>query len=402
MDHFREVVGHLNARFPGEFECKAGMKGRAQGLEVRCGGRSGYAFIFEPSGRSDFLLSLHEDDDDQNAEVWKTANPEECVQRILPWAFPHPWTAPAPIDRAKEERRLAKIAVGLAARTRINCQVGDERPDLIQLLSADQREALDRDLASLSIDRVKNQFPWDHAGQLALKTTVLLRAYPTQGAAGRVVSLAAIGPERRRDVQSIQIELAALIPANHTHRWHDRPWMWQNVAPPDDLEAGLQREPDSLAERSLALLDQGKIEDALSLHGVTLSEELHRLLGGQRISPPACCAHPDQAWTELLIDTLRQSAPWLLPTAALNEAERIRECTGRMPSKRALTWKLVVFPGQFHARKASLMISADRDGRNPRLLIEATATNARLADTSWKRRIEVDFRRYGMRMPWSV
>ena len=101
-----------------------------------------------------------------------------------------------------------------------------------------------------------------------------------------MVSLAAIGPERRRDVQSIQIELAAINPANHTHRRHDRPWMWQHVAPPDDLEAGLQREPESLAERSLTLLDQGKIEDALSLHGVTLSDELHRLLGGQRISRP--------------------------------------------------------------------------------------------------------------------
>ena len=312
MDHFREVVGHLNARFPGEFECKAGMRGRAQGLEVRCGGRSGYAFIFEPSGHSGLLLSLHEDEDDQNAEVWKTASPEECVQRMLPWAFPHPWTPPEPIDRAKEERRLAKIAVGLA-RARINCQVGDERPDLIQLLSVDQREAVDRDVTSLSTDRVKKQFPWDPAGQLALKTTVLLRAYPTQGAAGRVVSLAAIGPERRRDVQSIQIVLAAIIPANHTHRWHDRPWMWQHVAPPDDLEAGLKREPESLAERSLGLLDEGKIEDALSLYGVKLSDELHRLLGGQRISPPRVAPtlteHGRSCWSALFVNRHPGSYP---------------------------------------------------------------------------------------------
>jgi hypothetical protein len=34
VDHFQQVVGHLNARFPGEFECKAGIRGRAQGLEV--------------------------------------------------------------------------------------------------------------------------------------------------------------------------------------------------------------------------------------------------------------------------------------------------------------------------------------------------------------------------------
>ncbi len=66
-------------------------------------------------------------------------------------------------------------------------------------------------------------------------------------------------------------------------------------------------------------------------------------------------------------------------------------------------------PGEFECKagiqgleKASLMISADRDGRNPRFLIDATATNARVADTSWERPIEVDFRRYGIQTPWSA
>jgi hypothetical protein len=42
------------------------------------------------------------------------------------------------------------------------------------------------------------------------------------------------------------------------------------------------------------------------------------------------------------------------------------------------------------------MLAAERDGRDPRFVIEATATNARLADTSWKRPIEVDFQRHGV------
>lgn len=42
------------------------------------------------------------------------------------------------------------------------------------------------------------------------------------------------------------------------------------------------------------------------------------------------------------------------------------------------------------------MLAADRGGRVPRFVIEATASNARLADTSWRRPIEVDFARYGI------
>jgi hypothetical protein len=129
---------------------------------------------------------------------------------------------------------------------------------------------------------------------------------------------------------------------------------------------------------------------------VALSDDLHRLLGGQRISPPACCAHPDAAWTDLLVTTLRPSAPWLFAGAVPDEAARMRRCTGKKPGKRALSWKLAIFPGQFHSRKASLMLTARRDGRNPRFVIEATASNVRLADTSWKRPIEVDFMRYGV------
>jgi hypothetical protein len=44
------------------------------------------------------------------------------------------------------------------------------------------------------------------------------------------------------------------------------------------------------------------------------------------------------------------------------------------------------------------MLTLDRNGQNPRFEIEATATNARLADTSWKRPIEVDLLRYGIRL----
>ena len=402
MDHFGRVIGILDGRFPGQFDCKSGMHGRASGLEVRCAGRPGHAFIFEPGRDARLLLALHEDDRDQGPEVWSTTSPDECVQRILPWAFPRTWTPPEPVDRAKEKRRLGKIAEGLAARDRVGCQVVEPDPDLLPLLTAEMRQALEQDLAALDAARLKRRFPWDSAGRLALKTIVLLRAYPCSGAkGGRVVSLAAVGPERRRDEQAIRVELRALLPPNHPHRWHDLPWFWQRVEPPDPWETPLRGEPGSPEQMSLDLLDQGRIEDALSLYGVALSDDLHRLLGGQRISPPACCAHADASWTDLLVTTLRQAAPWLLPGAVLEEAARISRCTGKKPGKRARSGKLAIFPGQFHARKASLMLTAGRDGRDPCFVIEATASNARLADTSWKRPIEVDFLRCGIPSPFA-
>jgi hypothetical protein len=124
-------------------------------------------------------------------------------------------------------------------------------------------------------------------------------------------------------------------------------------------------------------------------------------LGGERIKPPACCAHPDQTWTDLLVSTLRQSAPWLLAGAALDEAERLRAWAAEKNSRprREPKLKLVIFPGQRHQRKASLVLTANEDGRQPCLVIETTASNARLADAAWKRPLEVDFLRYGVQVP---
>lgn len=406
MNHFEQVVGILNGRFPGQFKCRLGTQGQASGLEIRCVDRPGFAFLYEPSRfqasdpsrPDDYLLALHEVDDGEKAECWSTTRPDDVVDHLLPWAFPQEWTPPDPIDRLKEKQRLETLSAGLEARGRLDVRVVDPDPALLALLTDEARRALEQDLASLDPPRIRRHFPWDHLGRLALESSAMLAVYATTKPLTnrRYVSLAAVGPARRRDAQEIRIELAPLFPVNQTHRWQDRPWMWQRVDVPATELLGVptQDNEESPEQTSLRLLDEGKIEDALALFGVTLSDDLHRLLGGQRILPPACCAHPDAAWTELLVTTLRQSAPWLLARAVPEEVERIRRCTGQKPGARALDWKLAIFPGQFHSRKASLILTADRDGRNPRFLIEATASNARLADTSWKRPIEVDFRRF--------
>jgi hypothetical protein len=234
-----------------------------------------------------------------------------------------------------------------------------------------------------------------------------------------------VGPEKRRDEQRVAIQLIDLIVVNQTHRWETAPWLWKDVELPHSEFLGAELVQDSVtkqarrvdaprtpwpwhrfqrtpetqrASHSLQLLEEGRIEEALGLFGVSLSPDLHRLLGGERIKPPACCAHPDNAWTKLLVGTLRQSAPWLLPKAVLDEAERLRRWAAQKKGRprRTPNLKLVIFPGQHHARKASLMLTGDEDGRNPRLVIEATASNARLPDAAWKRPIAVDFFRRGV------
>ncbi len=422
MRQFKQIVDLLSQLFPRQFSCKSGKSGLARGLEVHSSRRrNGRAFVYEPDQNGGFLLALHEDDGD-HTEVWATRGVEEVVERLLPWAFPSPRTLPPPIDGTEEKHRLEKIAQGLAARKDVECVKLQPKATLLRLLTREGRSQFEHDLASLNPERTVPHFPWDPAGRLALNTTVLLNVYDTTMPPGkdRDLCLAVVGPARRQDKQRIAIQLTDLIVVNQTHRWERSPWLWQDVEAPASefwgaelIQAsaakptrrqGAPRSPtpeSQRASRSLQLLEEGHIEEALALFGVSLSPDLHRLLGGERIKPPACCAHPNEAWTRLLVGTLRQSAPWLLPRAVLDEAERLARWAAQKKGRqrRAPDLKLVIFPGQHHMRKASLMLTGDVDGRNPRLVIEATASNARIPDTAWKRPLVVDFIRRGVSFP---
>jgi len=407
MHNFAPIEGVLGEQFPGRFACQPGKQGHANGLSIRCSGRAGYAFIYEPNqNHQSYLLALRESDEDQNPEVWSTRDAAEVVQRIVPWAFPQAWRRPEPVDPAQERKRLQKIAKGISARTVMECRVSEPKSEFLSLLTSQGRRAFDHDIESLATDRIVHHFPWDAAGRPALKSIVLLAAYDTVNAPrkDRDLCLAAVGPEHRSE-QVVRVELIDPILANQAHRWDRCPWLWTSAeVPVDELlgtaSAGAADE-NQRAMEALAWLDEGRIEEALALYRVSVSDDLHRLLGGERISPPACCAHPDAAWTKLLVDTLRHAAPWRLPMAVASEAERLKAWAAQKKGRRrhAPSLKLVIFPGQHHSRKASLMLTGDVDGSNPHFVIEATASNARLHDTAWKRPIEVDFVRYGVEGP---
>jgi hypothetical protein len=309
VKQFKQLVGLLDQRFAGLFSCKAGRSGQAKGLEIRCTRRVGYAFAYEPSEDGRFLLALHESDDDNSPEVWGTTSAEEVVERLQPWAFPPRRKLSQPLDGTTARRSLERIASGLIARKDIKCVKLEPEANFLRLLTEAGRRQFKHDLGSLNPERIALHFPWDSAGRLDLNTTVLLGTYETTAPPGRDrdLCLAAIGPERRRDEQRLTIQLVDLIVVNQTHRWERSPWLWKNVqAPPSEfwgaepaLEAETKRgrhadaslaPSQSLpgnqgASRALQLLDDGHIEEALALYGVTLSPDLHRLLGGERIRP---------------------------------------------------------------------------------------------------------------------
>jgi hypothetical protein len=217
--------------------------------------------------------------------------------------------------------------------------------------------------------------------------------------------------------------LEALIPANQDHCWEHERWRWHADSADADpatqwgtpvpikalTEAALSA--SQLAEKvekacanasdkaALAILlqDEGRLVDALELYGVEIDGDLKRLCGGQKIYPPASCAYADEKWVQRFRDWMRACAPWLLGNATRREAERIAAWAAEKKSRRRRlpALKLLVFPGQHHSRKASLILtSADLEGTRPRLEIQATASNARLHESAWKRPLEIDLARY--------
>lgn len=423
LDYKTSLITLFQQRFPGRFSCRTTRSGKVTGLRIDCSERSGYAFLYEPAADGQMLLALHETEDDDNPEVWVTTTFGEVLERVRPWAFPASWSQPAPVDGDLERKRLRRLRLALSFRDMNSCRIEKMDATLANLITATGLRMLAKDLESLDPVRLVRNFPFDDAGRISLKTTVLLRVYAAESSTlgERNVCLVATGPERRSDLVVVRVHLAPLIVANQSHRWERNEWLWQAMPPPakfllgansdligrhstarPETKSGLESSGSDLQEAgaqdrarsSLKLLDGGMIEEAFALYGITFSGSLHCLIGGQRIPPPACCAHVNGEWTELLLARLRSAAPWLLSDAIAAEIDRLGELRSARKRTPAPKLKLFIFPGQKHARKACLFLTADKDGANLRFEIQLTASNARLHDTAWKRPLEVDFRRY--------
>ncbi len=284
----------------------------------------------------------------------------------------------------------------------------DALPQLVQGLTVAARERLDGDLHHLAADLLVSHFPRQEDGRFPLEAMVLLVSYESHLTQGRdrQMWLVACAPKRRHDRQVITLSLASLIGANHADRWDQARWLWDVRQHPASDEVrwgvsglaldmlGLDQRADhlsffigrcalpdpSLADRvSLCLLlqDEGRIEEAFSLFDVELTPNVLKILYGQRITEGHYMSQG--SWAIPMLHALRRAAPWRF-ASALATGKRLR-----------LLW----FPHQRQQRKASLMLTwANKQMAMPALVIEWTASNKVLADTTWKRPLDLDIKRF--------
>ncbi|HEY4386645.1 MAG TPA: hypothetical protein VGN34_19490, partial [Ktedonobacteraceae bacterium] len=283
---------------------------------------------------------------------------------------------------------------------------------LAQGLTNVARERLDEDLHYLASDLVMSHFPLQEDGRFPPGGTVLLASYESHlsQSRDRQMWLVACAPKRRSDQQVVTLSLASLIGVNHAYRWDQARWLWDVRHDPASEEVrwgvsgltpdtlGLDQRADhlaffakrcslpdpSLTDRvSLCLLlqDEGRIEEAFSLFDVELTPDVLKILYGQPVTDDPSGGHymSKENWAIPMLHALRRAAPWRF-ASALATGKRLR-----------LLW----FPHQTQQRKASLMLTwANKHMRTPALEIEWTASNRLLAETAWKRPLDLDLNRF--------
>jgi hypothetical protein len=301
----------------------------------------------------------------------------------------------------------------------------------IPALRQEAREHLAADLACLDPVELLSNAPRDAHGRLALSAAMLLAAYETIEPQRPTYQLwlAAHTPTRRRDPQVVTLKLRPLIGENHPLRWDSARWLWnsraQGIGEAErwgvtglpvaalGLEGRQQRiatlemhcgpAQGDLRDRvwlCMLLQDEGRIEAALALCGVELAPALSEILRGHRL-------HLDygktaERWARFLQEELRSAAPWRFAATIEAEADRLRAWARARRGRKVRAPRLRLFPlpNQTQQSKTLVMlVGVGPDFRLPRLDIEYTAWNARLAEPLWRRPLDLDLVRFGLEPP---
>lgn len=406
-----EISAWLNKSHPGKFKSMQVDLDGVKGLKITTPGRAGYVFIHQPSsdGSSYLLSCFHETDEDRDSTVWEFRKLKEMDNPIKSWAFPKTWTQPLAIDEAREKIRLAKLHDGLLNRaTEISVTIAPYNP-ISQDLTEVALKELEEDLKAIDRQKVLFNFPSDENGRLKLGSIVLLREYESVKPPGkdRSACLMAIGPERRSDAQNIHIAVTSLIVPNQSHDWRGYEWLWQQNKDAanwyrwglDPKISGDNSAEAATAAASLALLDEGKIVEAFQLYGIKFEDDVVKLIGGERIRSIGSAGNPTEEWTEVTVNALRESAPWLFPKAVKDAIQAHANWASKKKGRNkhfVPDLRLIILPGQFRQQKACLSFTAEPDGSDMQITTSLTGSNARLAETNWKRPICVDFERFGI------
>ena len=261
--------------------------------------------------------------------------------------------------------------------------------------------------------RIAVEFPREDDGRLPLGSTVLMaRMGESQGNEMlRSDWLAAVGPVKRRDPQTITVGIRDVIPANHPYRWDDMPSVWNpKLAAPSDAERwgvdGLTfdgGDPPGQIERlrklngkggateadkamlCMLLLDAGLFGEALDLYRIEASDDVWRIATGGMLHPGL--DREREAWTESVRRALWQCAPWKIARLV---AERSAS------AKKAPRLRLFALPMQPQQSKTSLMLVAAGKSKTPTFDVEGNGSNLRLAELLWQRPVDLDIRRFGL------
>lgn len=383
----------------------------------------------------------------------RTADPAEVARAVGAWcdAVPLPVLEVQPIGAndlkplralAATRAAIAKAAEAGAAWSALGLLVicdpaapvvpspeGAPFPEPVTL-TPDGAAALAEDLAAIDGPRLLTNVPRDARGQLALGVDVALASYassyddPTIPSRRSRAWLVARTPERRRDPQVVTLTLDLCVGGDRRHRWNETRWLWDGRVVADETTrwgvtgldpAGLRLEGRAgriaaLRERlasageavqeadraalCILLQDEGHVQEALDLYGITLDERLLAILRGdpEGTLPADYATH----WPPALWAALRALAPWRCEGVLRAEEARVvaRPATKSARKRKPVRLRLLSLPKQTAISKASVMLVRAEDGR-PQLELESTGTTSIVPEVAWQRPVELDLRRFG-------
>ena len=342
---------------------------------------------WEGRGHSrDCPVGMHRDDDSEHIAAligWWSRYPQEFA------ASP---PGPVPQDRIDGLRAVAQAKLACLQGVTPVHQI--DRTALADLDPASQEE-LELDRSNLLPVHLLWNFPRDDRGKLELACTVLLSRYEsaTSKSPGRRLWLCARGPERRKDPQEVTVRLLSLIGENRVHRWDEARWLWDARAQNMSLEERWGMDDVQRVAECTALLDAGRIVEALALYGIELDRPLAGLLEG--IPVQFELRDKTAVWAPRLQEGLRGSAPWLLARAP--ERSELVQAEWRKGSARrtaASRLRLLELGGQNQQRRPGVFLTPGTNA--PRLILDWSRSNARVPAHTWVRPVDYDLVRFGL------
>ena len=177
---------------------------------------------------------------------------------------------------------------------------------------------------------------------------------------------------------TLDIHVEGLISENEDHRWDLAPWRWDSTATTVDPATRWGGDPSAL-EPTLAALDEWRWDDALRLSDVRLDDALRRVLDGRDASYDT--RDLTAAWAPRLAEAVAGVALW-----------RLSEATTLLRKGRPT--RLFGLGGVNIQRKPGVFLGIE--GGRPRLELEWSASNERLAWPAWTRPVDLDLVRAGI------